>query len=263
MDNGKNSKINYELEIKDVDLIYAKGKENLKVLNNINMKIKESEFVCILGPSGCGKSTLLNIIAGFIKSSNGRVLSKGNLIEGPNWNRGVIFQDPVLYPWLSVYENVAFGLRMRKFPKDEIERLTDKYLRLVELEGFGANKPYELSGGMRQRVCLARILIGNPGIVLMDEPFGALDALTRDSMQNLIRKIWCKTKNTIFLVTHDIDEALLLGTRVILLSERPGSIIKEVDLDFTNKIGRDNYNDIIYSNEYKKIREEILGIIKS
>ncbi len=249
------------LEINHVDLIYAGEKEDLQVLENINLTMNESEFVCLLGPSGCGKSTLLNIIAGFIKPTKGTIKLSGEVIEGPDSNRGVVFQDSVLYPWLNIYDNVAFGIKMRKFPKDEIARLTEKYLALVGLEEFSNHKPYELSGGMRQRACLARILIGNPRIILMDEPFGALDSMTRDNMQELTRKIWDKTKNTVFLITHDIDEALLLGTRVIVMSPRPGQIVKEFDLDFTNQILNGNYKDVRYSKEYEEVRKEIFETI--
>ena len=249
------------LEIKDVNLIYPSEKDDLKVLDHINIGIKESEFVCILGPSGCGKSTLLNIIAGFVKPTDGIVKLNGETIEGPDWNRGVVFQDSVLYPWLNIYDNVSFGLKMRKFEKDKIAALTEKYLALVELGEFRDHKPYELSGGMRQRACLARVLIGNPGIILMDEPFGALDSMTRDNMQELTRKVWNKTKNTVFLITHDIDEALLLGTRVILMSPRPGKIVKEFNLDFTRQILSGNYKDIRYSKGYEDVRKEIFDTI--
>ncbi len=250
------------LEIKDVGLIYPNDKEDLSVLDNININIKEGEFVCLLGPSGCGKSTLLNIIAGFVKPTNGIAKLGADTIEGPDSNRGVVFQDSVLYPWLNIYDNVSFGIRMRKFPKDQVETLTKEYLGLVGLEEFWDHKPYELSGGMRQRACLARILIGNPRIILMDEPFGALDSLTRDNMQDLTRQIWAKTKNTVFLITHDIDEALLLGTRVIVMSPRPGRIVKEFDLDFTSEILEGNYKDIRYSKNYDDIRREIFDTIK-
>ncbi|HHX59534.1 MAG TPA: ABC transporter ATP-binding protein [Epulopiscium sp.] len=249
------------VEIKDVDLIYLGDKEDLKVLYNINLTIKENEFICLLGPSGCGKSTLLNIIAGFVKPSVGTVELNGKAIEGPNSNRGVVFQDSVLYPWLNIYDNVSFGIRMRKFLKEEVAELTNQYLELVGLGEFRDHRPYELSGGMRQRACLARILIGNPRIILMDEPFGALDSMTRDKMQELTRKIWFKTKNTVFLITHDIDEALLLGTRVILMSPRPGKIMKEFNLDFTSKILSGSYKDIRYSKEYQDIRKEIVDTI--
>lgn len=249
------------LEIKDVDLIYPGDKEDLKVLDNINVTIRENEFVCLLGPSGCGKSTLLNVIAGFVKPTVGTASLSGEAIEGPDSNRGVVFQDSVLYPWLNISDNVSFGIRMRKFPKDEIDALTKKYLTLVGLEEFWDHKPYELSGGMRQRACLARILIGNPRIILMDEPFGALDSMTRDNMQELTREIWAKTKNTVFLITHDIDEALLLGTRVIVMSPRPGKIVKEFKLDFTTRILDGNYKDVRYSKDYEDVRKEIFDTI--
>ena len=251
------------VKIKDVGLIYDNDKENLKVLDQVNVSIKKNEFVCLLGPSGSGKSTLLNIMAGFIKPTEGVVQLSGEDIEGPDWNRGVVFQDSVLYPWLNIYDNVSFGLKMRKFPKDEVAALTEQYLKLVDLEDFWDHKPYELSGGMRQRASLARTLIGNPRIVLMDEPFGALDSLTRENMQKLAREIWHQTKNTVFLITHDVDEALLLGTRAIVMSQRPGTIIKEFDLDFTYQIMKGNYRDVRYSKEFQEVRKEILDTINS
>lgn len=251
------------LEIKDVDLIYPGEKEDLKVLEEINISIEEGEFVCLLGPSGCGKSTLLNIIAGFIKPTTGTAQLSGEAIQGPDSNRGVVFQDSVLYPWLNIYDNVSFGIKMRKFPKDEIASLTEKYLALVGLEAFRDHKPYELSGGMRQRACLARVLIGNPRVILMDEPFGALDSMTRDDMQELTRQIWDTTKNTVFLITHDIDEALLLGTRVIVMSPRPGKIVKEFDLDFTTRILKESYKDVRYSHEYELVRRQVFETINA
>lgn len=182
-------------------------------------------------------------------------------IEKPDWHRGVVFQTPNLYPWLNIYDNVAFGPKMRKMDSKIIKENVAKYLRLVGLENFGKSKPYELSGGMRQRASLARVLINEPRMILMDEPFGALDALTRVNMQALIRDIWNKTGSTIFLITHDVDEALALATRVIVMSARPGRIIEQFTTDFTYDISGANQESALYSKEYMELREEILNII--
>lgn len=251
------------VSINNMCFSYSAEKESSDVLQDINLSIGEGEFICVLGPSGCGKSTLLKILAGFIKPSSGEVLMDGEPIEGPDYHKGVVFQNPVLYPWLNVGDNVGFGLKMRKFPRTEIEELTKKHLELVGLTGFEKYRPYELSGGMKQRVSLARTLVNKPGLILMDEPFGALDALTRSNMQKLIRKVWSKTSNTVLLITHDVDEALELATRIIVLSHRPGTIIKEFNTSYTYDIIKNKNENIRYSEQYINDREEILRIINS
>lgn len=249
--------------LRDVSFEYANAKGGLAALCDINMDMKPGEFICMLGPSGCGKSTLIKIIAGFLKPTAGETRMDNKPIQRPDWQRGVIFQNPTLYPWLNVRDNVAFGLKMRKFSQDEIKELTDRYLEFVGLRGFEKNKPYELSGGMKQRVSLARTLVNKPRLLLMDEPFGALDALTRQNMQTLIRKIWTKTGNTILFVTHDVDEALSLATRIMVMSSRPGRILKEFDTDFTYQILNEGHENVRYKPEYTDIREEVLQIIGS
>jgi taurine transport system ATP-binding protein len=247
--------------IKDANLIYrGEGKETV-ALKDVNLDIHKGEFICVLGPSGCGKSTLLNIIAGFHQPTSGSAMMGDEEITGPSWHRGVVFQSPTLYPWLNIYDNVAFGPRARGMDKKTIDENVQKYLELVGLKDFHKSKPYELSGGMRQRASLARVLINQPDMILMDEPFGALDALTRVNMQGLIREIWNKTGNTIFLITHDVDEALALATRVIVMSARPGRVVKEFETDFTYDIGGANQESARYSEEYIAIREEIMNII--
>lgn len=258
-----NDKTQDVITLKNIDLKYSGEKGEILALQNINLNIKKGEFICVLGPSGCGKSTLLKIIAGFLKPSNGEARMDDIIIQGPNWDRGVVFQTPVLYPWLNIYDNVAFPLKMRKIKKDEIKEIANKYLELVNLKKFEKNKPYELSGGMRQRASLARVLVNSPRMILMDEPLGALDALTREHMQKLIRNIWSKTDNTVLLITHDVDEALTLATRVIVMSNRPGKIVKSFSLGFTNDILNENNEEIRYSPQYIKYREEILSIINS
>lgn len=247
--------------LKDINLTYESEKGTITALENINLNISKGEFICVLGPSGCGKSTLLKIIAGFLKATSGEAKMDNEIINGADWHRGVVFQNSTLYPWLNIRNNISFGLKMRKFPKAEIKTLTDKYLEEVGLTEFDQHKPYELSGGMKQRASLARVLVNNPKMILMDEPFGALDALTRQNMQTLIRTLWWKTNNTVFLITHDVDEALALGTRIIVMSSRPGKIVKEFNTEFTNSISAENSDNTRYTNEYIKTREAILDII--
>lgn len=251
----------YVVTLKDINLRYASKKGEVTALQDVNLNIEEGEFICVLGPSGCGKSTLLKIIAGFHQPSHGEAKMDNEIIKGADWHRGVVFQSPTLYPWLNICDNVAFGLKMRNFPKSEAEELTNKYLDIVGLKDFAKNKPYELSGGMKQRASLARVLVNNPRMILMDEPFGALDALTRQNMQTLIREIWTKTENTVFLITHDVDEALALATRIIVMSSRPGRIVKEFKVDFTYDISGVNQESARYTSQYMQIREEILNII--
>lgn len=249
--------------IKEAYLKYAGEKGSVTALEDVNLEIKKGEFICVLGPSGCGKSTLLKIIAGFHPPTEGTAMMGETPILGPDWHRGVVFQSPTLYPWLNIYKNVEYGPKMRKLPKDKVRENVIKYLELVGLRDFAKQKPYELSGGMKQRASLARVLVNQPKMILMDEPFGALDALTRQNMQTLIREIWNKTGNTIFLITHDVDEALALATRVIVMSSRPGRIVKEFPTEFTYDIGGTNQEAYKYTKEYMETREEILNIINS
>lgn len=215
------------LKLEKVCMEFANKKEKIRVLNNIGLEVEEGEFITILGPSGCGKSTLLNLIAGFEKPISGEILFLGEKVEGPGFERGFVFQNPTLYPWLSIKENVAFGLKMRKVDEETIEALCRDFIREVGLEGFENRYPHELSGGMKQRAALARVLVNKPMMMLMDEPLGALDAVTRKSMRKLVKAIWEHTGHTIIMVTHDIDEALELGTRVLVMKSRPSEIVKE------------------------------------
>lgn len=251
------------ISLENISMIYKTGNKKTTALENINLDIEEGEFVCLLGPSGCGKSTLLKLMAGFITPTQGKIISNGKAIRGANWNRGVVFQQPSLYPWLNVEDNVKFGLKMRKVPKEEGNKIALHFIEKVGLLKFRKHKPYELSGGMRQRISIARVLVNSPLVMLMDEPFGALDALTREQMQTLIRNIWLETKKTILFITHDVDEALLLGSRVIVMSQGPGRIIKEFKTNFTKKITSDNENNVRFKCEYKDLREKILDLINN
>lgn len=242
------------ISIESVDLDYKGKTGNIKALENINFNIFPGEFVCVLGPSGCGKSTLLKILAGFIPPTEGTVKLDGKEIKGTDWHRGVVFQNPPLYEWFSVRDNVAFGPKMRGIPKAEYRKLTDEYLAKVGLSEFADKKIYELSGGMKQRVSIARSLINDPEILLMDEPFGALDALTRENVQDLTRKIWWDTGKTIFFITHDVEEALLLASRIIVLSKHPGRVIEDIQVDFSRQIIENGDTDIKFSQEFYKYK---------
>jgi taurine transport system ATP-binding protein len=250
------------IDIEDLQLEYGTKGNSILALDNINLQIRRGEFLCVLGPSGCGKSTLLKIIAGYIKPTGGSCSMQGEAITGPDWHRGVVFQSPTLYPWMSIKENVEFGPKMRGLPANEIEEIKNHFLEQVKLTGFGGKATFELSGGMKQRVALARVLANYPQVILMDEPLGALDALTKSNMQILIRDIWKENNSTILLITHDIDEALSLGTRIVVMSKRPGKILKEFNVEFTHTLFK-NPNHQMHSEEYFNIKEEILDIINS
>ena len=250
-----------QIVIHGVDLNYEGKSGPVQALQNITFNIFRGEFVCVLGPSGCGKSTLLKIIAGFIPPTAGSIRLDGEEIKGTDWHRGVVFQNPPLYDWFSVRENVAFGPKMRGLPKKEYTQLADEYLDKVGLSEFADKKIYELSGGMKQRVSIARALVNNPEILLMDEPFGALDALTRETVQDLTRKIWWESGKTIFFITHDVEEALLLGSRVIVLSKHPGRVIADIPLSFSRQIAEGADTDIKFTPEFYTYREKLLRLI--
>ena len=215
------------VKIDHVEKIYQGRSGEVVALNGVDMEIRENEFVCVVGPSGCGKSTLLNIIAGLERPTSGRVCVKGQEVVNPGSERGVIFQQYALFPWLTVKKNVKFGLKLRGVKEPELSVIADKYIRLVGLEEFGDSYPKELSGGMKQRVAIARAYAVNPEILLMDEPFGALDAQTRTQLQTELLETWEKEKKTCFFITHDVEEAIILAQRVVIMSARPGRV-KEI-----------------------------------
>ncbi|MBP1910149.1 ABC transporter ATP-binding protein [Methanolobus bombayensis] len=204
----------------------------LYVLEDMDFEIKEGEFVTILGPSGCGKSTFLNILAGFETANQGQTFCCGEPIKGPSPERAVVFQSPVLFPWMDVKSNIMYGLKQVGKKKGEAQKITAEYISAVGLEGFENYYPCQLSGGMQQRVALARSLILNPKVLLMDEPFAALDAQTRYSMQQLLLRLWESNRQTIVFITHDVEEALLLSDRICIMSKRPGRIIEEISVPF-------------------------------
>ncbi|HDQ07638.1 MAG TPA: ABC transporter ATP-binding protein [Methanoculleus sp.] len=207
------------------------GQPPTVALADINLEIDEKEFICLVGPSGCGKTTLLRILAGLEKPTSGDVRLDDMPIAGPDPQRGMVFQEYSLFPWKSVIENIAFGLEMKGVSKQERRQVAEEYLDIVNLEQFRDAYPHELSGGMRQRVAIARALANNPRVLLMDEPFGALDAQTRNVMQKELLEIWEETKKTIVFVTHSVDEAVYLADRIVVLSPRPGKIEEVINVD--------------------------------
>jgi len=225
------------LEVSDLRKTYTKNGSMLPILDVPSFAVREGEFVTLIGPSGCGKSTFLHIMGGFIPSDSGSIRVYGAEVKGPGPDRGMMFQEFALFPWKTVAGNVAWGLEAQNFPKDKIEEVVARHLEMTGLSDFRNHYPAELSGGMKQRVALARVLAFDPKVLLMDEPFGALDAQTRETMQEEVTRIWDRTKKTIVFVTHDIDEAVFLGDRVIVLSARPGRIREEVKIDLPRPRG--------------------------
>jgi len=221
-----------KLALRGVSLSYATNANNrLIALKNINLQVQPGEFLCIVGPSGCGKSTLLHLIAGLHQQSSGDVLVDNNPVQGPGTDRILIFQELGLFPWLTVSQNVEFGMRMKAIPKSQRQANVRDYLRLVHLYQFKDSYIHQLSGGMRQRVALARALATEPDVLLMDEPFAALDAQTRDLLHDELERIWAETRRTILFVTHNVREAVRLGDRVVLLTFRPGQVKREYRID--------------------------------
>ncbi len=244
------------LEIRGVSKLFeAKGK-TVEALRDINLSVGENEFVCLVGPSGCGKTTLLRIIAGLDRPTDGEVLLDGKLIVGPGPLRGMVFQEYSLFPWRTVLDNVAFGLELRGVSKEARLARARSYLKTVGLEAFEASYPHELSGGMKQRVAIVRALVNDPKALLMDEPFGALDAQTRNVMQSELLRIWQEKKKTVVFVTHSMDEAIYLGDRVVIMSARPGMISDIIDIDVARPRNRT-------SPEVNRYRERILQDLRA
>jgi NitT/TauT family transport system ATP-binding protein len=240
------------LTIENLVKSFPKKEGVMVAIQDFNLDVKEGEFVCILGPSGCGKTTLLRIIAGLESLTSGNLLLKGEPITGPGSDRGMVFQEFALFPWRSVRKNVEFGLEIKKVPPEERSRISDRFIDLVGLRGFENYHPNQLSGGMKQRVGIARALANDPALLLMDEPFGALDAQTRNLMQKELLRIWQETQKTVIFITHSVDEACYLADRIVVMTSRPGTI-KEI-FNVTMPRPRDRA-----SVEFAQLRKTILA----
>ncbi|GAC1459869.1 MAG: ABC transporter ATP-binding protein [Chamaesiphon sp.] len=249
-----------KLEVKDLFKSYSlQSKQKLMALENINFQIFPREFVCLVGSSGCGKSTLLNIIAGLVPPSSGQVIVDGQCVTGrPGSDRGMVFQGYTLYPWLTVAQNVAFGLQFQKMPKSEQRDRVHYFLNVVGLYQFAKSYPKQLSGGMKQRVAIARALANEPAVLLMDEPFGALDAQTKEQMQQFLLELWEQTHVTVLMITHDVEEAIYLSQRVYVMSTRPGRIESEISIQLPEH--RDL--DIKLSSEFVGIKRQIIHTLR-
>ncbi|SDK68744.1 NitT/TauT family transport system ATP-binding protein [Methylophilus rhizosphaerae] len=245
------------IDIRNLSIHLQQGKQMFEALHNVTLSVSPGEFVCLLGPSGCGKSTLLGTLAGHLQPTRGSITVDGQTLNGPHPERGLVFQQHTLFPWKKVIDNVAFGLKMKGVPKQQRQDKARELLALVGLAGFEQHYPAQLSGGMQQRVEIARVLINDPRVMLMDEPFGALDAQTRMMMQQLLLDVWDRVNTTILFITHDIDEALFLADRIIVMSPRPGRIIEEIRLDFD----RPRQADLITSDHFMQLKRHCLDLL--
>src|SRR5215468_148246 len=221
----------HQIELRNISLQYESANNSVTALQGVSFGVEASEFLCVVGQSGCGKTTMLNIVAGFLKPTKGEILISGKTVTGKGLDRGIVFQDfAQLFPWRTAQRNIEFGLEMKGITKEEREKIALKFLRLVNLEKFARSYPHELSGGMQQRVAIARALAYNPAVLLMDEPFAALDALTRDDMQRLLADVWRETRKTVIYVTHNVAEAVYLADRVVVMTPHPGTVKAQVKI---------------------------------
>lgn len=248
-----------KLEARNIEKYFKHDGNPLKTLDGIDLNVQDGEFLCIVGPSGCGKSTFLRIIAGLEKPDNGEILLDGKPLSSTGPDRIMVFQEGALFPWLNVQDNVEYGLKIAGIPKEKRNEISNRYLDMMQLTQFATSFTYQLSTGMKQRVAIARALVMDPDVLLMDEPFAALDAQTRDLLLVEMQLIWQKTKKTIIFVTHNVAEAVVLGTRVIVFSHRPAKIKKEVEIDYQRPRLTDDENLLPYQ---KKILAELRPEVK-
>ena len=245
----------HQIELRNISLQYESAENPVTALQDVSFGVEAAEFLCVVGQSGCGKTTMLNIVAGFLKPTQGEILISGKTVTGKGLDRGIVFQDfAQLFPWRTAQRNIEFGLEMKGIAKEERAEIALRFLRLVNLEKFARSYPHELSGGMQQRVAIARALAYNPAVLLMDEPFAALDALTREEMQRFLVDVWRETKKTVVYVTHNVAEAVYLADRVIVFSPHPGTVKAQVNITLPRP--RDTL-----SIEFLEYQKEIVGHI--
>lgn len=262
---GEENNSEYRIKAENVSLIYkikneeSKKRNDLVVLKDLNLNVKNGEFISIVGPSGCGKSTFLDVIAGLINKSSGKVIIDNKEINGPALDRGIVMQGYALFPWRTIQKNVEFGLEIKGVNKKERKEISKKFIDLVGLEGFENRYPHELSGGMKQRIAIARALAYDPEVLLMDEPFAAVDEQTREALHVELLRIWEKTNKTIIFVTHSIEEAVFLSDRVAVMSKNPGTIKEIIDVNLPRP--RDN-GDLRSSPEFSNIRHNIWELLQ-
>ncbi len=250
-------------ELVNVGVSFGSGNARNEVLRDIDLSLFSGDFICVLGSSGCGKTTLLRVLAGYQAPTTGIVTVSGKRHTKPDPDVGVVFQRPNLFPWLSIARNVEFGPKMKGVSARERKQRVSATLEMVGLADAANLLPYQLSGGLQQRAAIARTLAAEPAIILMDEPFGALDALTRESIQTHLRRIWQKTGKTIFFITHDVEEALLLATRIVILHARPGRVVKEISNPFANRSDEITTASLRLSREFVEMREHLVDSIRS
>jgi NitT/TauT family transport system ATP-binding protein len=247
------------IDVEHLSVALGGGAQTFEAVQDISFSVAPGEFVCLLGPSGCGKSTLLGVLAGHIAATRGRIAVDGKPIAGPGPDRGIVFQHHTLFPWKRVVDNVAFGPKMRGVGKAERRAQAREMLELVGLQGFADHYPAQLSGGMQQRVEIARVLINRPRLLLMDEPFGALDAQSRRMMQELLLDIWSRVRTTVVFITHDIDEALFLADHILVMSPRPGRIIETIRLSFA----RPRHADLVVEAGFVRLKHHCLDLLRN
>jgi NitT/TauT family transport system ATP-binding protein len=259
MTEAENVYVPPKISIREVSKVYLTKNQKYTALDRVSIDITENEFISVVGPSGCGKSTLLRMIAGLDMPTSGRIWVDGKEVTGPGAERGMVFQSYTLFPWLTVAENIAFGPKLKGMSSKKCRELVDKYLELIDLTDFADRYPKELSGGMKQRVAIARALANNPEVLLMDEPFGALDQQTKMSMQEMLLKIWRHEKITVIFVTHDIDEAIFLAQKVYVMEARPGRIKASLKVPLPDK----RTGDIKDTMQFIKLRKAIVALLKN